>query len=244
MLEKLFESLDEKVFTSELKQNLETKFNEAVELKALEIAEKNIEEKVVELEEKSEEFKTILEKESQEKENELIDHIDAYLEKVVDDFMTESKEALEESIKSEKADMIIEAMEAMLTSTGVDIARIVEAKDSTDAENKLKEIEDKFNSAIDENIKLEKENAKLLKMGIISEMKEGLSVVEAEKFDRLANLVEFENNKDYVKKLDTIKESVKSSQSKIEKDNKIDEKVEKINEKVEDKDTYSFSHLI
>ena len=35
MLNKLFESLDAKVFTPELKESLEAQFNEAVEIKAV-----------------------------------------------------------------------------------------------------------------------------------------------------------------------------------------------------------------
>ena len=54
MLEKLFESLDEKVFTAELKEALEAQFNEAVETKAALIAEAKIADAVEELNEKNE----------------------------------------------------------------------------------------------------------------------------------------------------------------------------------------------
>lgn len=246
MLEKLFESLDEKVFTSELKSNLEAQFNEAVEAQVIVLAEQRIEEKTVELEEKAEEYKAILEQEMKEKEANLLDQIDAYLEKVVEEFIAESKGALDESIKTEKADMIIEAMEAMLVTTGVEISKIVEAKDATDAEVKLAESVAKYDAVIEENIKLEKENAKLLKMGVIAEMKEGLNIIDAEKFSKLAELVEFTNNESYIKKLEVIKESVKTSEVQKEKEEeKIVEKQEKINEKTEKEDlTTSFSHLI
>ena len=248
MLKTLFESLDEKVFTSELKESLETKFNEAVELKALEIAATKIEEKTVELEEKAEEFQAILEKEMHEKEAELVDQIDAYLEKVVEDFIAEAKESLDESIKSEKADMIIEAMEAMIVSTGVNIAKIVEDKDSTDPENKLGTLTAKYDSAIEENIKLEKENAKLLKMGVIAELKEGMNVIEAEKFSKLADLVEFENSKSYLTKLDTIRESVMTSKASKVEDVVEKEETKIIAEKSEAEKksdiTLSFTHLL
>jgi len=210
-MEKLFESLDEKIFTNELKAELTEKFNEAVqskaELKAAEIAAEKIEEKVSELEEKAEEFQKTLEEEAETKQKELLDQVDAYLEKVVDDFVTESREALDESIKDEKADMIIEAMEAMIVSTGVDIAKISEAVKDTEKSSKIDESIEKYDSLVEENIRLEKEVSKLMKMGVIAEMKEGMSVVDAEKFGKLAELVEFDKSEEYIQKLETIKES-------------------------------------
>src|SRR5574344_1023107 len=105
---KLFESLDDKVFTDELKESLEVQFNEAVELKAQEIAE----ERILVLEEKAQEFEAtktqMLEEKAQEfiemKMVEIGETVEKYLNRIVEDFVTESKEKLEESIKSEKAD--------------------------------------------------------------------------------------------------------------------------------------------
>jgi len=241
MLEKLFETLDEKVFTSEVKEDLQSQFNEAVEVKALEVAAEKMEEKISDLEEKSEEYKAILEQEYDEKSKTLFEQVDAYLEKVVDDFIEDSKGALDESIKSEKADMIIEAMQSMLISTGVEIAKIEEAKNSSEPEFQLQEMTAKYDAIIEENIKLEKANEKLLKMGIISELKEGMNVVEGEKFEKLADLVDFENSESYLNKLITIKENIKVP-AKIEE--KQEEKQEEnLDEKTEPKDI-SFGHLI
>lgn len=250
-MEKLFESLDEKIFTSELKKDLleqfntavETKSNDLAEVKAAELVADKIEEKVVELEEKADEYKKILESESEEKQTELLDQVDAYLEKVVDDFVTEAKDSLQADLDTEKADMIIEAMDAMLVATGTDISKIVEAKDSSDSDIKLKNTSEKYDEVIDENIRLEKENAKLLKMGIIAEMKEGLSVIDAVKFEKLANLVEFDKSEGYVKKLETILENINKTDSKELEDKKDLQESTKENTK-DDKIVTSFSHLI
>ena len=56
MLEKLFESLDEKVFTNEMKETMQTSFNEAVEVKAIELADVKISEKTDELSEEADKF--------------------------------------------------------------------------------------------------------------------------------------------------------------------------------------------
>ena len=215
MLEKLFESLDEKVFTPELKKALEAQFNEAVETKAESIAEAKIEEEIDSLNEKAEQHVEFLNKKADEyiamKQAEMVESLDKYLERVVDKFVAEAKDFLAESVKSEKADMIIEAFDAMLVATGVQVAQIVEAKDETAIDAKLAESTAKYDALVEENIALSEENKKLIKMGVISELKEGLSLVEAEKFEKLAELVEFSKSGEFLTKLTTIKESVKGT---------------------------------
>lgn len=214
-LSALFESLDEKVFTPELKKALEAQFNEAVETKAESIAEAKIEEEIDSLNEKAEQHVEFLNKKADEyiamKQAEMVESLDKYLERVVDKFVAEAKDLLAESIKSEKADMIIEAFDAMLVATGVQVAQIVEAKDETAIETKLAESTAKYDALVEENIALSEENKKLIKMGVISELKEGLSLVEAEKFEKLAELVEFSKSGEFLTKLTTIKESVKGT---------------------------------
>lgn len=241
-LEKLFESLDEKVFTDELKGSLQETFDAAVaeaskinedtinekvetlaEVKAVEMIAERVEDKISELEEKAEEFQEILVEESKEKEEELLEQVDLFLEKVVEDFLEEASETLSESLQAEKADMIIEAVDAMIIATGADILKISEAKDNTDAELKLAESIEKYDELMEENLALEKEKAKMMKTGVIAEMKEGLSAVDASKFDIMANLVEFDYSETYVEKLETIKENLGTT--------KVDEKVEKVEKK-------------
>lgn len=215
MLEKLFESLDEKVFTTELKEALEVQFNEAVEAKAAVIAEAKIEEEINSLNEKSEAHIEFLNEKADAyvamKQTEMVESLDSYLDRVISEFIAEAQTALDESIKTEKADMIIEAFDTMLTATGVEVAKIVEAKDESDVEKKLEESVEKYDSLVEEVIALQQENNTLIKLGVIAEMKEGLSIVEAEKFVKLADLVEFTKDEAFAAKLETIKESVKGA---------------------------------
>ncbi|MEN8718492.1 MAG: hypothetical protein ABF301_07545 [Sulfurovum sp.] len=244
MLEKLFESLDAKVFTPELKESLEAQFNEAVEIKAKVIAEERIEEEIDALNEKAEEHIEMLNEKAEEyiemKQAEMIESLDKYLERVVEEFIDEAKISLDESLKSEKADMIIEAFDAMLVSTGVEVAKIVEAKDESSIENKLEESVEKYDALIDENISLKEENEKLIKMGVIAEMTEGLSLVESDKFKKLADLVEFSKDAAFAEKLETIKESVKGAAEVKESEKDV------INEAVEDNKATKpvWSHLV
>ena len=220
MLEKLFESIDEKVFTPELKDALEVQFNEAVEAKAAVVADEKIEEAVESLNEKSEQHIDFLNEKAEAyvemKQAEMVESLDKYLDRIVSEFLSEAQEALDESIKTEKADMIIEAFDSMLTATGVEVAKIVESKDESAVEKQLEESVSKYDELVEEVIALKEQNDTLIKMGVINEMKEGLSIVESEKFEKLADLVEFTKDESYAEKLETIKESVKGAVEKAE----------------------------
>jgi len=138
----------------------------------------------------------------------MLNSVDMYLDKVVDEFVTEARESLAESSKSEKSDMIIEAFDTMLVATGVDIAKIVEAKDESAEAYKLDESINKYDELLDESAKLHEENRKLVKLGIITELKEGLTEKASNRFDKLAKIVEFTNDSAYLDKLEMIRENV------------------------------------
>lgn len=231
MLEKLFEAIDDKILTPELKAELEASFNEAIQTKV----DAEVEIKIEELSEKAEAFKAELSEKAEAEQAELVEQFTDYSDKVITDFIAESKEALDESIKQEKADMIIEAFDTMIVAGGVDIAKIVEAKDESMVESELAEKVAKYDTLVEENITQAKEIDKLAKAGIIAEMKEGLSIVESEKFTKLADVVDYSKDESYVTKLDTLKESVKGTV--------VDDEDKKLNEN-ENKDKKTYSHLV
>ena len=217
-VQKLFESLDEKIFTAELKQSLTEKFDEAVqakaEVQAQIIADELTESKIDELDDKAEQYGAYLLEESQAKIDEfkesITEKLTDYMDLVVQEFVTEAKDSLEESIKSEKADMLIEAFDSMLIASGVEFSTIMESKD------KLQESQsatDRVDQLVEEVIKLKEENTQLIKMGLIAEMSEGLTLVQSERFARLSSIVEFNDMREYSEKLDTLLESVKEYKS-------------------------------
>ena len=173
-LKKLFESVDENVFTPELKQSLEDVFNEAVEAKATEISEAKINEEINSLNVKSEEHIDYLDDKAEEyvnnKKAEMIDSLDKYLDRIVEEFMVEIQGTLDESIKNEKSDLIIEAFESMMIAAGVKVKDIVEARDDSAIETKLAESNKKYDQLIEENIQLNAENEKLFKIGVMLDL--------------------------------------------------------------------------
>jgi putative heme iron utilization protein len=146
----------------------------------------------------------------------IIESVDNYLDKAISEFVKEAEGALAESVKAEKADLIIDALSAMMVSAGVEVSKIVEAKEASDVETKLAESIAKYDALVEETIAKDKEIEELIKIGVIGELKEGLTLVESEKFEKLAGLVEFSKDESYVDALRTIKESVKTSKAKEE----------------------------
>ena len=243
MLEKLLESLDKEVFTAEMVESITTQFNESVEVKAKEIADAGLTEAIETavneaLEAKEKELEEKAEAYNDAKLAEINESLDLYLGKVVDEFILESKDRMNESLKAEKADMIIESFEAMITMGAVDVMKIAEAKDLSYADAKLSESVTKYDDLMTNYLSLQKDNETLAKLGVINEMKEGLSLVESKKFETLASLVPFSKSDKYAEDLEVIKESVKGSvETKVEDTIIVESKV-----KTETKVNYS--HLV
>ena len=243
MLEKLLESLDKEVFTAEMVESIMAQFNEAVETKAKEIADAELTEAIETavneaLEAKEKELEEKAEAYNDAKLAEINESLDLYLGKVVDEFILESKDRMNESLKAEKADMIIESFEAMITMGAVDVMKIAEAKDLSYADAKLSESVTKYDDLMTNYLSLQKDNETLAKLGVINEMKEGLSLVESKKFETLASLVPFSKSDKYAEDLEVIKESVKGSvETKVEDTIIVESKV-----KTETKVNYS--HLV
>ena len=71
----------------------------------------------------------------------------------------------------------------------------------------LDTMEKKLNSQIEENVALTKEIGGYIKNGIVTELSDGLSVAQKEKFASLTDAVEFENEESFREKVKTIRES-------------------------------------
>ena len=225
---------------AEAKELSDVALQEAVEAKTVEIEAKAdsyiaeaLEAKEIELQEKSDSY-------IEAKLGEINESLDLFLGKVVEEFIAESKEQMNETLKAEKADMIIEAFESMLTVGGVDVMKIAEKKDLSYADAKLAESVEKYDALMAEFLTTKKENETLAKLGVINEMKSGLSIVESKKFETLAQLVPFNRSDKYAADLEVIKESVLGSV-----ETKVDEAiVESVQVKKQTETKVDYSHLV
>jgi hypothetical protein len=241
-MKEILESLDKDIFTAELIAKIEAKFTELVEAKSVEKAEQFVD-GYVELVKESlkeevhaelvESYESALVKYKAD----LEDTLNEYTAKVVDNFINEEKETLSKIESNAKYSAIVEAFDSMVVAGGVSLVKIAEAVeesreevviDATEAEkleSEIAELKSKLNASVNESISFKKENAKLVQMGLLSEIKEGLTPIAQEKFLKLAELVELtEDISIYVSKLESIKESLASGSNNIYlKDEESDE---------------------
>ena len=79
----------------------------------------------------------------------------------------------------------------------------------------LDDMESKLNEQIESNVSLNKRIGEFVKMEIVNEVATGLAETQKEKLASLAEGVEFENEEDFRKKVQTIKESYFTKKAEV-----------------------------
>lgn len=211
-LEPMFESM---AINQEQKVALQENFDKAVMQKTTEMLESYVEEKVNEKVE-------VLEEEYKEKISLLEDSLDGYLSTIVEDFYTKNAPSYDSQIAEEKVKTLLEMFDNMVKITGVDMLTIQESKEIKDqdefestplyiAESTVESLNEKLTATVNKLVDAKREADKFLQSGLVNEMKEGLTILEGEKFEKLASLVPFERSSSYMSKLETLKESIVGS---------------------------------
>ena len=152
------------------------------------------------------EYETKLKEDTETHKAELVEKVDSYLNYVVEEWMQENKIAIERGIKGEIAEDFIGGLKKLFEDHYIDVPdekyNVLE-----DQASKIEDLEKKLNEEIEKNVELNKSNGELKKEDIIKASSEDLTDVEAEKFNKLAEEVEYSNEEDFTSKVKTIKES-------------------------------------
>ena len=142
----------------------------------------------------------------------LTERVDAYLEYVCEEWMTENELAIDHGLKTEMTESFLSGMKGLFEEHYVTIP-----EDKYDVlesmVEKLDEMETKLNEQIDKNIDLNKRLAESTADSILDSISEGLAATQKEKLASLAESVEFESETEYREKLETLRESYFSSKS-------------------------------
>jgi len=137
---------------------------------------------------------------------ELVEKVDSYLNYVVEEWMQENKLAIERGIKGEIAEDFINGLKKLFEDHYIDVPdekyNVLE-----DQASKIEELEKKLNEQIEKNVEQNKAIGELKRQDIIDEASSDLADTAKEKFNKLAEEVEFSNEKDFRNKVATIKES-------------------------------------
>ena len=185
--------------------------SEEFQEKARTIFEAAIKTKVAEVQEELKvQYETTLEEEVSAIKEELTDRVDAYLEYVAEEWMTENKLAVESGLKAEMTESFLTGMKGLFEEHYVNIPEEKYDVLSTMVE-KLDEMENKLNEQIKSNIALNQRLAESVADVIFSDVCEGLALSQKEKLASLAENVEFDSEDTYREKLVTLRNSYFSS---------------------------------
>ena len=181
--------------------------SEEFQEKARTIFEAAIKSKVAEMSESIKaQYEETLVEEVKEIKAELQERLDAYLEYVADEWVSENELAIEHGLKTEMTESFLEGMKKLFEDHYVTIPE--EKYDVIESMvDKLDEMESKLNEQIDKNVALNKRLAESTADVIFAEVTEGLAQTQRDKLATLAENVEFESENGYREKLETLKES-------------------------------------
>ena len=148
---------------------------------------------------------------------ELTDRVDAYLEYVADEWVSENALAIEAGLKTEMTESFLQGMKGLFEDHYVTIP-----EDRYDVLNtmveKLDEMEGKLNEQIQRNVALNQRLAESVADVIFSEVCEGLALSQKDKLASLAENVEFDGEDNYREKLVTLRESYFPSNAGTQRD--------------------------
>jgi hypothetical protein len=138
--------------------------------------------------------------------SELTERVDAYLEYVADEWISENALAVEAGLKTEMTESFLQGMKGLFEDHYVSIP-----EDRYDVVysmvEKLDEMEEKLNEQIERNVSLNRRLAESVADVILSDVAEGLALSQKDKLASLAENVGFESESDYREKLVTLRES-------------------------------------
>ena len=205
--------IDERIKNISVKEDMEAlmgaddSLSEEFKVKAATIFEAAVKSKIrSEIERIDDQVKSEKETEMDTFKEELTEKVDTYLNYVVDEWTKENELAIERGLKGEIAEDFISGLKQLFEDHYIDVPD--EKYDVLEAQSeKISELEEKLNGAIQKSVGLTSSNEKLVREQVISEVSEDLADTEIEKFKSLTQDVEFGDEESFREKLDTLKES-------------------------------------
>ena len=205
--------IDERIKNISVKEDMEAlmssddTLSEEFKVKAATIFEAAVKSKIrSEIERIDEQVHSEKETEMDTFKEELAEKVDTYLNYVVEEWTKENELAIERGLKGEIAEDFISGLKQLFEDHYIDVPD--EKYDVLEAQSeKISELEEKLNGAIQKSVGLTSSNEKLVREQVISEVSEDLADTEIEKFKSLTQDVDFGSEESFREKLDTLKES-------------------------------------
>ena len=136
----------------------------------------------------------------------LTEKVDTYLDYVTGEWMKENELAIERGLKGEIAEDFISGLKQLFEDHYIDVP--AEKYDVLEAQaDKISKLEKKLEETIQQVVETKKSEGALMKESVKTEVSSDLTETEIEKFDSLAQEVEYTDKESYTEKLKTIKEN-------------------------------------
>jgi len=196
--------------TEEFKDRAKTVFEAAVKTRINEAVERM-----------EAEYSDKLKEEVDTVKGEIVEKVDSYLNYVVEEWLKQNEIAIERGIKGEIAEDFITGLKKLFEDHYISVPD--EKFDVLEDQAKqIDELKDKLNEQVEKNVELNKQVGSLTRQDIVDEVASDLTDTNKEKFNKLAEEVEYSNADEFKKKVSTIKESYFSKENKISSENEID----------------------
>lgn len=189
----------EEGLTEEFRQKAETIFEAAVVSR--------VKEEVARISESLEEqYEQKLQEAIEENVEGLVEHIDGYLNLMVEQWMENNAVALESGMKSDILESFVGGLKNLFEEHYIDVP-----EEKFDVLGEMEATIEALNAKLDEavalNVELNKELNESKRAEIVAEACEGLSDLEAEKLQSLAEEISFEDTDSFAQKMQTIREN-------------------------------------
>lgn len=136
----------------------------------------------------------------------LVEKVDGYLGYIAEQWMEQNEIALERGIKSEILESFVAGMKSLFEEHYIDVPE--EKYDVlAEMEEQVSELEAKLNEQVEANIEMSKTIAEAKRLEIVSQISEGLTDIETEKFLGLVEELSYEDAETFETKVKTIREN-------------------------------------
>lgn len=147
-----------------------------------------------------------LAEETQAQRDELVEKVDSYLNYVVENWMQENQVAIQNGLRAEIAENFMENLKGLFTESYIDVPESkVDLVD--DLADQVEELEEALNKTTSDAIAMSEAIETLQREAIVTEAVADLAETQKEKFEKLAESVDFEGVEEFAHKVATIKES-------------------------------------
>lgn len=204
-LKELFESIESEILTDEVKLQMSTLFesalNEAIEAKEQELEESN-----------REEIQTFKE--------DLVEQIDSYLDYFTKEYIKENEQVVEDFSKVKLAEKVLRNFQQMVEAFNISLS-----DESIDSEEEVEELKAENTTLVNKLIESRKENKKVKMAIMISEASQSLETdIQREKLVSLASKLEFDEDI-FESKLEVLVDKILAEKEEVKED-KLEEKEE------------------